>query len=437
LISTTKDYKTKDENTTKDNIYDDERLYIDDSDDSSDPNGYSINDGPEIGLPRAKRLQIEGCHSLHNIRHRCKDGGKLPEIAIFEQIRRKSRSLYPKNYSGRKQSYFREMEEIFDYRKFNRRDHFTQKLLSVHIVLNSDSIGPKHNNDIFWRNSAAADISNDDKSTSSDKFTIDVKKSDTKSVSRFVKSLFCCFELRPSRLSTFTIYRSSECIRRDTLEDKFLLPPVHKRDLDKKCLIVDLDETLVHSSFQVIDNPDFVIPVEIDNIIHQIYVRKRPHVDEFLRKIDDLFECVLFTASLGKYAEPVADIIDKKRVFKHRLMRDACVLHKGNYIKDLTRLGRCVESTIIVDNSPVSYAFHPDNALPIQSWYDDADDTQLLDLLPLLHDLSQAKDIYPILKSFNAKHYEPVNLKSCCDQSSENSTLASDKVSQYLGKLVV
>lgn len=32
----------------------------------------------------------------------------------------------------------------------------------------------------------------------------------------------------------------------------------------------------------------------------QVYVLKRPHVDEFLRRMGELFECVLFTASLAK-----------------------------------------------------------------------------------------------------------------------------------------
>lgn len=32
----------------------------------------------------------------------------------------------------------------------------------------------------------------------------------------------------------------------------------------------------------------------------QVYVLKRPHVDEFLQRMGQLFECVLFTASLAK-----------------------------------------------------------------------------------------------------------------------------------------
>ena len=43
--------------------------------------------------------------------------------------------------------------------------------------------------------------------------------------------------------------------------------------------------------------------MEIDGTIHQVYVLKRPHVDEFLCKMGELFECVLFTASLAKVSE--------------------------------------------------------------------------------------------------------------------------------------
>jgi len=32
----------------------------------------------------------------------------------------------------------------------------------------------------------------------------------------------------------------------------------------------------------------------------QVYVLKRPYVDEYLQKMGELFECVLFTASLAK-----------------------------------------------------------------------------------------------------------------------------------------
>ncbi|XP_037747106.1 CTD small phosphatase-like protein isoform X3 [Chelonia mydas] len=146
-----------------------------------------------------------------------------------------------------------------------------------------------------------------------------------------------------------------------------------------------------------ISNADFIVPVEIDGTIHQVYVLKRPHVDEFLQRMGELFECVLFTASLAKYADPVADLLDRWGVFRARLFRESCVFHRGNYVKDLSRLGRELSKVIIVDNSPASYIFHPENAVPVQSWFDDMTDTELLDLIPFFEGLSREEEVYSML----------------------------------------
>ncbi|XP_038584625.1 CTD (carboxy-terminal domain, RNA polymerase II, polypeptide A) small phosphatase-like a isoform X3 [Micropterus salmoides] len=148
-----------------------------------------------------------------------------------------------------------------------------------------------------------------------------------------------------------------------------------------------------------ISNADFIVPVEIDGTVHQVYVLKRPHVDEFLQKMGELFECILFTASLAKYADPVADLLDQWGVFRARLFRESCVFHRGNYVKDLSRLGRELSKVIIIDNSPASYIFHPENAVPVQSWFDDLTDTELLDLIPLFEGLSKEEDVYSLLQS--------------------------------------
>ena len=42
------------------------------------------------------------------------------------------------------------------------------------------------------------------------------------------------------------------------------------------------------------------MPVEIESVIHNVYVLKRPGVDEFLIKMATMFEIVVFTASLAK-----------------------------------------------------------------------------------------------------------------------------------------
>lgn len=75
-----------------------------------------------------------------------------------------------------------------------------------------------------------------------------------------------------------------------------------EEDKGKVTLVLDLDETLVHSSFRPVPNPDFVIPVEIEGKIVDVYVLKRPHMDQFMAAVGGRFEVVVFTASLSKYA---------------------------------------------------------------------------------------------------------------------------------------
>lgn len=182
--------------------------------------------------------------------------------------------------------------------------------------------------------------------------------------------------------------------------DNGLLPPLKREDHGKKLLVIDLDETLVHSSFKPIEKADFIVPVEVDGIVHQVYVQKRPYVDEFLQRMGQLYECVLFTASLAKYADPVADLLDRWNVFRARLFRDACVFHKGNYVKDLARLGRDIKHTLILDNSPGSYVFHPENAVPVVSWFDDIHDRELLDMIPFFEAISTTHDVQTTLRNF-------------------------------------
>ncbi|KAG0142331.1 hypothetical protein CROQUDRAFT_67319 [Cronartium quercuum f. sp. fusiforme G11] len=165
----------------------------------------------------------------------------------------------------------------------------------------------------------------------------------------------------------------------------------------RKCLVLDLDETLVHSSFKMIPQSDFVVPVEIENAVHNVYVIKRPGVDQFMKKMGEIYEVVVFTASLSKYADPVLDMLDIHHVVKHRLFRESCYNHKGNYVKDLSQLGRPIGETIIIDNSPASYIFHPSNAVPVSSWFNDPHDTELADLAAFLTDLAAVPDVRTVL----------------------------------------
>jgi RNA polymerase II subunit A small phosphatase-like protein len=168
----------------------------------------------------------------------------------------------------------------------------------------------------------------------------------------------------------------------------WLLDPAPEHLKNRKCLILDLDETLVHSSFKYMRQADFVIPVDIDNQVHNVYVIKRPGVDEFMKRVGELYEVVVFTASVSRYGDPLLDALDIHKSVHHRLFRDSCYNYQGNYIKNLSQIGRPLSDTIILDNSPASYIFHPQHAIPISSWFSDAHDNELLDIIPFLEDLA-------------------------------------------------
>jgi carboxy-terminal domain RNA polymerase II polypeptide A small phosphatase len=123
---------------------------------------------------------------------------------------------------------------------------------------------------------------------------------------------------------------------------------------------------------------------------------------------------VCTTLNEAQYADPVLDKLDVHQVVSHRLFRESCYNHKGNYVKvcgvpllfcpfsnfppqDLSQLGRPMTDTIILDNSPASYIFHPNNAVPVSSWFNDPHDTELTDLCPFLADLSPVDDVRGVL----------------------------------------
>lgn len=181
-----------------------------------------------------------------------------------------------------------------------------------------------------------------------------------------------------------------------------------------------------------------------------MYVLKRPGVDDFMKAMGEVYEIVIFTASLSKvisicqfiiyfnllvssliffffptfeyalfvfvffvfvffvfvffhsfilsffffqYADPVLDQLDIHKVVNHRLFRESCYFYKGNYVKDLSRLGRDIQNVLIIDNSPSSYLFHPENALPVTTWLDDPNDNELAEITDFLIQLSKADNM--------------------------------------------
>lgn len=130
-----------------------------------------------------------------------------------------------------------------------------------------------------------------------------------------------------------------------------LLPPLGNQHLNKKTLVLDLDETLVHSGFEPFNPSDIVISINLARAKQDIHVLIRPGVAQFLEKMGRHYEIVIFTASIAQYADPVLNILDPNRYCAYRLYREACTSLNGNYVKDLKRLNRDLKNVIIVDVS--------------------------------------------------------------------------------------
>ncbi|UYV68708.1 CTDNEP1 [Cordylochernes scorpioides] len=157
-------------------------------------------------------------------------------------------------------------------------------------------------------------------------------------------------------------------------------------------LVLDLDETLIHSQHDGVIRqmvrpgtpPDFILRVTIDRHPVRFFVHKRPHVDFFLDITSQWYELVVFTASMEIYGAAVADKLDNNRgILRRRFYRQHCTMDFGSFTKDLSAISRDL-SIFILDNSPGAYRSYPDNAIPIKSWFSDPYDTALLNLLPVL-----------------------------------------------------
>jgi len=184
-----------------------------------------------------------------------------------------------------------------------------------------------------------------------------------------------------------------------TEEMKNRISPLPKKRSNRNCLALDLDETLVHCSVQPIEKAELTFTVNFNGCDYEVYVRTRPHLHAFLEQVAEWFEIVVFTASQKVYADKLLDILDPEKKFvQHRVFRDSCVCVDGNYLKDLNILGRDMNCIAIVDNSVQAFGYQLDNGIPIESWFDDDSDNELLNLIPFLRTLKDVKDVRPLIK---------------------------------------
>ncbi|CAL8309851.1 unnamed protein product [Lota lota] len=175
--------------------------------------------------------------------------------------------------------------------------------------------------------------------------------------------------------------------------------PPKMRSTPNGTLVLDLDETLLFSSLNVIENADCTFNTTFQDHQYKVYVILRPFVKDFLQAMAKVYEMFVYTSAKKAYAEKLLDILDPQRkLFRHRLYQEHCTCVLGHYIKDLNVLERDLSKTVILDNAPHTYPYHLMNTVPIKSWSGEQEDRELQRLIQYMEKLSSADDFRDILK---------------------------------------
>jgi len=171
---------------------------------------------------------------------------------------------------------------------------------------------------------------------------------------------------------------SSYFINNKINNEKPQVPFIKKNGNKKYTLVLDLDETLIHFK----PNPN-------NESSGKIMIR--PFLYDFLKNVKKYYELIIFTAATQDYADPIINAIEKdEKYFEHRLYRIHTTIIDNDFVKDLSKLGRDLNRTIIVDNMKQNYKNQPDNGITIRPfWGKDVEDTALVDLLEILKKIAE------------------------------------------------
>ena len=178
----------------------------------------------------------------------------------------------------------------------------------------------------------------------------------------------------------------------------------------KYTLLVDMDETLIHSE-EWRPGVKYEEEISIQNPtgkIEKIGVYVRPYCLEFLERMALKFEVVIFTAAREDYASKVIDRLDPTgKLISGKLFRQHCSNAGNGLIKDFRVIrNRRPENIILVDNLIYSFAADLDNGIHIKSYVDGRDDYELEYLANVLEKLPYGTNIRQFIeKNFRFKQF--------------------------------
>ena len=158
-----------------------------------------------------------------------------------------------------------------------------------------------------------------------------------------------------------------------------LTPYLREQNKKKYTLVLDLDETLIHFKVNNYENEEGMLKL-------------RPGVFTFLEKMQEFYEIILFTEASEAYTKLMMEAfnINHKKIFDHKLFRQHAIIVEKDFVKDLSKIGRPLDRTIIIDNMPQNFKLQKKNAILIKSFLgEDQNDQALIDLIPILVNIAK------------------------------------------------
>lgn len=144
----------------------------------------------------------------------------------------------------------------------------------------------------------------------------------------------------------------------------------------KKKLVLDLDETLVYSTME----PFGEHSVKLSAGGSFYYTTLRPGVRSFLERMNQLFDCTIWSTGQQAYLESLWDYIAIPGYTlwgRDHCRRIAAPEGAEPYEKPLRQITEDLTSIVIVDNTPSMFAKCPLNGIPVRTWRGDMNDTEL------------------------------------------------------------
>lgn len=172
-------------------------------------------------------------------------------------------------------------------------------------------------------------------------------------------------------------------------------------NIDRKLLILDLDETLIYGT----ETP---LAREADFLVEPYYIYRRPHLEQFLNTCLNWFDVAIWTSSTKDYAvEVVAAIFENPNSLAFLWAIERCTItydyellvhYSRKRLKKVKRKGYALESIIAVDDTPQKWSQSYGNLVQVKPFEGDETDYELLRLLIYLDKLRNVQNIRTVEK---------------------------------------